>query len=142
MIRPEAEAEMTEAFDWYEERLPWLGASFLLCVDAVFRGIVRTKWCCGRGCLSLCRGQVRTTMICFSRAPSGKRRVTHSMRPEPGVVYRVDLGISGKVRFSWSSPSATMIRREPSTRWKRWPLLRCRLRKHQTSAATSLNLQS
>jgi hypothetical protein len=41
VIRPEAEAEMTEAFDWYEERLPGLGASFLLCVDAVFRGIVR-----------------------------------------------------------------------------------------------------
>jgi hypothetical protein len=31
VIRPEAEAEMTEAFDWYEERLPGLGASFLLC---------------------------------------------------------------------------------------------------------------
>jgi toxin ParE1/3/4 len=41
VIRPEAEAEMTEAFDWYEERLPGLGASFLLCVDAVFRGVVR-----------------------------------------------------------------------------------------------------
>jgi hypothetical protein len=24
VIRPEAEAEMTEAFDWYEERLPGL----------------------------------------------------------------------------------------------------------------------
>jgi hypothetical protein len=41
VIRPEAEAEMTEAFDRYEERLPGLGASFLFCVDAVFRGIVR-----------------------------------------------------------------------------------------------------
>jgi len=41
VIRPEAEAEMTEAFDWYEERLPGLGASFLLRIYAVFRGIVR-----------------------------------------------------------------------------------------------------
>jgi hypothetical protein len=41
IIRPEAEAEMSEACDWYEERLPGLGASFLLCVDAVFQGIVR-----------------------------------------------------------------------------------------------------
>jgi hypothetical protein len=41
VIRPEAEAEMAEAFEWYEERLPGLGASFLLCVDAVFHGIVR-----------------------------------------------------------------------------------------------------
>jgi toxin ParE1/3/4 len=41
IIRPEAEAEMAEAFDWYEERLRSLGASFLLCVDAVFHGIVR-----------------------------------------------------------------------------------------------------
>jgi hypothetical protein len=32
IIRPEAEAEMAEAFDWYEERLSGLGASFLLCV--------------------------------------------------------------------------------------------------------------
>jgi hypothetical protein len=32
------------------------------------------RMCCGRGCLSLFRCQVRTTMICFSRAPSGKRR--------------------------------------------------------------------
>jgi hypothetical protein len=30
IIRPEAEAEMAEAFDWYEERLSGLGASFLL----------------------------------------------------------------------------------------------------------------
>ncbi len=28
IVRPEAEAEMAEACDWYEERLPGLGASF------------------------------------------------------------------------------------------------------------------
>ena len=36
IVRPEAEAEMTDAFDWYEDRVPGLGSEFLLCVDAVF----------------------------------------------------------------------------------------------------------
>lgn len=41
IVRPEAEAEMTEAFGWYEDRVPGLGSEFLLCVDAVFRAIQR-----------------------------------------------------------------------------------------------------
>ena len=41
IVRPEAEAEMAEAFDWYEQRLPGLGSEFLLCVDAVFNAILR-----------------------------------------------------------------------------------------------------
>ena len=41
MIRPEAEAELAEAFIWYENRLPGLGAEFLLCVDAVLSAILR-----------------------------------------------------------------------------------------------------
>jgi len=42
IIRPEAEVEMTEAFDWYEARVPGLGSDFLLCVDALFHSIART----------------------------------------------------------------------------------------------------
>ena len=42
IVRPEAEAEMTDAFDWYEDRVPGLGSEFLLCVDAVFSAIVRS----------------------------------------------------------------------------------------------------
>lgn len=42
IVRPEAEAEMAEAFDWYEDRVPGLGSEFLLCVDAVFSAIQRT----------------------------------------------------------------------------------------------------
>ena len=41
IVRPEAEAEMAEAFDWYEDRVPGLGSEFLLCVDAVFSSILR-----------------------------------------------------------------------------------------------------
>jgi len=41
IIRPEAEAEMADAFDWYEDRVAGLGAEFLLCLDAVFSAIVR-----------------------------------------------------------------------------------------------------
>jgi len=42
IVRPEAEAEMTEAYDWYEDRLSGLGSDFLLSVDAVFHAIART----------------------------------------------------------------------------------------------------
>ena len=41
IVRPEAEAEMTDAFDWYENRAPGLGNDFLLCVDAVLNAILR-----------------------------------------------------------------------------------------------------
>ena len=42
IVRPEAEAEMADAFDWYEDRVPGLGSEFLLCVDAVFSAILRS----------------------------------------------------------------------------------------------------
>lgn len=42
IVRPEAEAEMTEAYDWYENRVLGLGSEFLLCVDAVFCAIQRS----------------------------------------------------------------------------------------------------
>lgn len=34
IIRPDAEAELAEAFDWYERRVTGLGADFLVAVDA------------------------------------------------------------------------------------------------------------
>ena len=34
IVRPEAEAEMMEAFDWYEAQLTGLGADLLLNIDA------------------------------------------------------------------------------------------------------------
>ena len=42
IVRPEAEMEMADAFDWYEDRVPGLGSEFLLCVDAVFSAILRS----------------------------------------------------------------------------------------------------
>ena len=41
IIRPEAEDELTEAFDWYEERSAGLGSEFLISVNAVFDAIVQ-----------------------------------------------------------------------------------------------------
>jgi len=38
-IRPEAEADMTEAFEWYEERQSALGYEFLAEVHAALRAI-------------------------------------------------------------------------------------------------------
>jgi plasmid stabilization system protein ParE len=41
IIRPEAEAELVEAIDWYEVRSPGLGCDFLRCVDACLERILR-----------------------------------------------------------------------------------------------------
>ena len=40
IIRPEAEAELAEAFDWYERRVPGLGADFLAAVDAALDSVL------------------------------------------------------------------------------------------------------
>ena len=42
IVRPEAEAEMADAFDWYEDRVPGLGSDFLLPVDAALGAILRS----------------------------------------------------------------------------------------------------
>jgi len=41
IIRPEAEQELVEAFDWYEERVRGLGSEFLMAVDATVHAIIR-----------------------------------------------------------------------------------------------------
>jgi plasmid stabilization system protein ParE len=41
IIRPEAEADIAEAFDWYETRVPGLGSEFVLVLDALFNSILR-----------------------------------------------------------------------------------------------------
>ena len=41
IISPEAEADITEAFDWYETQVPGLGSEFLLVLDALFNSIQR-----------------------------------------------------------------------------------------------------
>jgi plasmid stabilization system protein ParE len=40
-LRPRAEADLDDAFRWYEERLPRLGEAFLRSVDACFARIQR-----------------------------------------------------------------------------------------------------
>ena len=41
IVRPEAEAELAKAFDWYEQQVAGLGSRFLLSVDAVISSIRR-----------------------------------------------------------------------------------------------------
>jgi plasmid stabilization system protein ParE len=36
VIEPEAEADLDEAYRWYEKRRPGLGVEFIECVEAVF----------------------------------------------------------------------------------------------------------
>jgi len=40
IIRPEAEAELAEAFDWYEHHAPGLGGDFLFAFDAVLSSVL------------------------------------------------------------------------------------------------------
>ncbi len=41
IIRPEAEAEVQAAFDWYEEQSDGLGFEFLRAIDACLAGVKR-----------------------------------------------------------------------------------------------------
>jgi plasmid stabilization system protein ParE len=41
IVRPEAEAELLQAIDWYESRGRGLGADLLRCVDACLERILR-----------------------------------------------------------------------------------------------------
>ena len=41
IIRPEAEADLAEAFEWYETRVPGLGSEFIRTVDSLFNSIIR-----------------------------------------------------------------------------------------------------
>jgi plasmid stabilization system protein ParE len=40
IIRPEAEADIAQAFGWYEAQVPALGSQFLLILDAAFNSIL------------------------------------------------------------------------------------------------------
>ena len=42
IVRPEAEREIQEAFDWYEERSEGLGTEFLRTADACLSGVQRS----------------------------------------------------------------------------------------------------
>ena len=41
IIRPEAEADLAEAFEWYETRVTGLGLEFIRTVDSLFNSIIR-----------------------------------------------------------------------------------------------------
>jgi hypothetical protein len=41
IVREEAEADLTESFQWYEQQVRGLAGKFLLCVDAVMTSIER-----------------------------------------------------------------------------------------------------
>jgi plasmid stabilization system protein ParE len=43
-IRPEAEAELAEAFDWYERRVSGLGADLLTAVDTAVDSILNNPF--------------------------------------------------------------------------------------------------
>ena len=42
IFRPEAELDLSEAVNWYEEKVKGLGANFLLNVEAAIESILRT----------------------------------------------------------------------------------------------------
>lgn len=41
IVRPEAETDLSAAYEWYEERVSGLESDFLLNVDAAFHSILR-----------------------------------------------------------------------------------------------------
>ncbi len=45
ILRPEAESDLAEAFEWYEQRRPGLGERLLLSVEATLVAIQETPSC-------------------------------------------------------------------------------------------------
>ncbi|OGP88313.1 MAG: addiction module toxin RelE [Deltaproteobacteria bacterium RBG_16_47_11] len=43
IIRPEAETDLAEAFEWYEGRVPGPGLEFICTVDSLFSSIIRNS---------------------------------------------------------------------------------------------------
>jgi plasmid stabilization system protein ParE len=39
IVEPEAEADIDEAYEWYDDRRPGLGEDFLLCIEAALEAI-------------------------------------------------------------------------------------------------------
>ena len=58
VIRPEAEREIQDAFDWYEERNEGLGLEFLRAADACLSGVRRNP----EG-YQFAEGQVRRALL-------------------------------------------------------------------------------
>ncbi len=44
LVRPEAEAEVQQAFDWYEEQSEGLGLEFLRAIEACLAGVTRNPF--------------------------------------------------------------------------------------------------
>ncbi len=45
VLQPEAEADLSEAYRWYEDQRPGLGGEFIESVEAVFERIRQTPEC-------------------------------------------------------------------------------------------------
>jgi plasmid stabilization system protein ParE len=58
ILRPEAEAELAEAIDWYESRGKGLGADFMRAVDAAMAAIERNP-----ERYQIIKGQVRRAVL-------------------------------------------------------------------------------
>jgi plasmid stabilization system protein ParE len=57
-VEPEAEAELEEAFGWYEERTPGLGSEFMRAVRAAFATVSRNPEQFAR-----VRGEIRRALV-------------------------------------------------------------------------------
>jgi plasmid stabilization system protein ParE len=57
-VEPEAEAELEEAFGWYEERTPGLGSGFMRAVRAAFATVSRNPEQFAR-----VRGEIRRALV-------------------------------------------------------------------------------
>lgn len=58
IVRPEAEREVQEAFNWYEERSEGLGLEFLRAADACLSGVQRNP-----SSYSIVHDQVRRALV-------------------------------------------------------------------------------
>jgi hypothetical protein len=73
ILRPEAEAEVAEAIDWYESRGKGLGADFMRAVDAAMAAIKRNP-----EQYQIVKGQVRR--LCCVASPTALSMLLHNTK--------------------------------------------------------------
>lgn len=103
IVRPDAEMEIAEAFDWYQEFTPGLGSDFLLCVDAVFSAISRSpqQYPQVHKCIRRVHSSVGSPIWCISlRTTNASLCWLSSMR---SVIRRNGSNRPQKIRLSRSS---------------------------------------
>ena len=114
-IRPQAQAELQDAYDWYERQAPGLGERFLAALDPVFDEILRTR----TDSPAHMGSDVRLLPPSLTASTSASRATTRSLS-----LSFMDVEIQPSCLDAARPPSGTQVQRGPANK----PLVQTGLR--------------